>query len=98
MQRTDSALGLALRPICLAPRLVLAARVVVQRIVALQRPALHQLLARELLPIVMLLRFFDDLRAIATGSTTAPSSSATMMSPGITVTPPQAIGTLTALG
>ena len=33
-----------------------------------------------------------------TGTTTAPSSSATMMSPGMTSTPPQAIGTFTAKG
>ena len=36
--------------------------------------------------------------AMLTGTTTTPSSSATMMSPGITVTPPHAIGTLTAFG
>ena len=36
--------------------------------------------------------------AIDCGSTTTPSSSAMMMSPGMTVTPPHEIGTFTAFG
>lgn len=44
-----------LQAVGFAPRLVLPAGIVMQRIIALQRPALHELRSRELLPIVMLL-------------------------------------------
>lgn len=45
--------------LCAAPLLVFCAGIVMQRIVALQRRALHELLSRKLFPIVMLLRFFN---------------------------------------
>ena len=53
----------------------------------------------ELLPLDVLARLAGSSSgASLTGTTTAPSSSATMMSPGITSVSPQAIGTLTAKG
>lgn len=49
------ALTRVLGAVCFAPLLVLPAGIVMQRIVALQRAALHELRSRKLLPIVMLL-------------------------------------------
>ena len=56
------ALAVAGQDARLAPLLVFAAGIVVQRVVALQRRALHQLHAGELFPLGVLLRGLDDLR------------------------------------
>ncbi len=48
------ALSFILQEGCFAPLLVFAAGILVQRIIALQRCALHQLHSRELLPIMVL--------------------------------------------